>query len=90
MKIYTITADVYASWGDVHPCYRIFVDGDLLTERVFTWSGHEAYIREHIEVNLMPGEHNLTIEQVGKAGKIQIKNITVDGVASDYQFTIAE
>lgn len=90
MKLCQITADIYASWGDIHPCYRIYVDNDLLTERTFTWASHEAYVRENIEVNLGPGEHSLKVEQVGRAGKIQVKNIMVDGVASDHQFNIAE
>jgi len=86
MSINTITADVYAHWGDVSPRYRVFVDGDLLTERDFGWPGHEVFIRENIVVELEPGTHELHIEQVNKQGKIQIKNVMLNGRASGTQF----
>lgn len=86
MSQHLITADVYAHWGEVSPRYRVYVDGDLLTERDFGWPGHEVFIRENIVVELEPGTHQLSIEQVNKQGKIQVKNIMLDGQASDTQF----
>ncbi len=86
MAQYLITADVYARWGDNQPCYRVYVDSDLLTERNFIWPGHEVFIRENIVVELEPGTHKLRIEQVGRGGKITVKNIQVDGAASDMEF----
>ncbi len=86
MKQHVITADVYAHWGDISPCYRVYVDQDLLTERDFGWPGHEVYIQENIVVNLEPGPHQLRIEQVNNNGKIHIKNVTVDGQASNMEF----
>lgn len=90
MKQHTITADVYAHWGDVSPKYRVFVDGDLLTERDFGWPGHEVFIRENIVVDLAPGLHTLSIEQTNTHGTLQVKDVTVDGIASAFQFTTAE
>ena len=90
MKQYLITADVYAHWGAVSPSYRVYVNNDLLTERDFGWPGHEVFIRENIVVDLKPGKHELRIEQIGNNGKIQIKDITVDGVASKPEFTTTE
>lgn len=86
MAIYEITADVYGSWGTEHPCYRVYVDNDLLTERTFIWPGHEVYIKEHLAVDLKPGAHELRIEQINGHGKIQVKNITLDGAPSEMQF----
>lgn len=86
MAIYQITADVYASWGDVHPLYRVYVDQDLLTERNFIWPGHEVYVQENMVVDLEPGFHELRVEQIGNQGKIQVKNVTVDGAPSDLVF----
>jgi len=86
MPQHIITADVYAHWGEVSPRYRVYVDSDLLTERDFGWPGHEVFIRENIVVDLEPGAHRLRIEQVGKQGKIQVKNVMLDGSASDMQF----
>jgi hypothetical protein len=87
MKQHVITADVYAHWGDVSPRYRVYVDGDLLTERDFSWPGHEVFIRENIIVNLSSGTHTLTVQQTNTHGTLQIKDITVDGSASATQFT---
>lgn len=86
MKQHIITADIYTHWGEIPPRYRIYVDGELLTERDFIWPGHEVYIRENIVVNLKPGLHVLQIEQTRSNGKIQIKNITLDGEASNLEF----
>lgn len=86
MKQHVITADIYAHWGSTHPKYRVYVDGDLLTERDFTWPGHEIYIQENIVVNLMPGKHCLTIEPLESRAKIQVKNITVDGIVTTADF----
>jgi hypothetical protein len=90
MKQYLITADVYAQWGEASPSYRIYVNNDLLTERDFGWPGHEVFIRENIVVDLNPGVHRLRIEQIGNNGKIQVKNITVDGAPSTLTFTVTE
>ncbi|CAB4129357.1 hypothetical protein UFOVP112_455 [uncultured Caudovirales phage] len=90
MKEHLITVDVYAHWVDHCPRYRVYVDNDLLTERDFIWQPREVYICENILVTLAPGTHTVTIEQVSAHGKIEAKNITVDGVASATEFTITE
>ena len=90
MKLHLITVDVYASGGDVHPRYRVYVDNDLLTERDFIWPAHEIYIKENIEVNLTAGKHSVRVEQVGTNGKIHTKNVTVDGASSKSDFITVE
>jgi len=87
---HNITADIYASWSDSYPSYRVYVDGDLLTERDFIWKGHEIFIREHIVVNLSPGHHNLLVEQITSHGSIRVQNILVDGVPSTADFNTFE
>lgn len=88
MNVHSITVDVYARFGN--PRYRVYVNNDLLTERDFSWPSHEVYIKENIEVRLPAGTHNLRVEEIGSAGKIRLKNITVDGVASATEFIITE
>ena len=90
MKECKITVDVYASWSDRSPSYRVYVDGELLTERDFVWNGTNTYIRENILVNLELGQHTVAIEQTNTQGKITARNITVDGVASAAEFTVTE
>lgn len=88
MNEHVLTVDVYASWGTTAPKYRVYVDDNLLTERDFTWPGHEVFVRENIIVNLAPGRHNLKIEQVNPHGVIRTKNITLNGKPADHVFTI--
>jgi hypothetical protein len=90
MTEHKLTVDVYAHWGDIPPRYRVFVDGDLLTERDFTWGSAHIYIRENIIVNLDPGTHILTVEQINNAGTIRTENVTLNGVASSYEFVTTE
>lgn len=90
MSEHKLTVDVYAHCGEGNPRYRVFVDNDLLTERDFTWPGHEIFIRENIIVNLNPGSHILKVEQINTVGTIQVKNVTVDGIASATNFIIPE
>ncbi len=85
-----ITVDVYASWSNTAPVYRIYVDRDLLTERNFPWPGHEAFVRERILVDLDPGQHQLRVEQTNKSGSITAKNITLNGSPSSLNFVTHE
>jgi hypothetical protein len=85
--IHTITVDVYASWSDVAPVYRVYVDGDLLTEHTFAWPGHEAFVRENIVVDLEPGDHKLNVEQTNRYGTISPRNVVLDGVSSSLDFS---
>lgn len=90
MSEHKITVDVYASWADTPPRYRVYVDNELMTERDFIWPGHDIYIRENIMVNLQPGTHSLKVEQVGNNGIIRHKNIMLDEVPSLPEFRIVE
>lgn len=90
MSLHTITVDVHASWGEHPPRYRVYVDNDLLTERDFIWPGSQFYIKENIEVELTGGVHTVRVEQVGTGGKIDIRNITLNGAPSRHEFIISE
>jgi hypothetical protein len=90
MLEHKLTVDVYASWGDVAPRYRVYVDNDLLTERDFIWNGTEFYIRENIIVNLNAGAHTLRIEQINNGGTIRTENVMLDGNLSSFEFTTSE
>lgn len=73
------------------PVYRVYVDSDLLTERTWCWPAYSVYVRENIEVDLEPGEHQLTVEECVTQGCIVVKNFTVDGAgisSQDLSFTI--
>jgi hypothetical protein len=82
MKTVSISVDVWCNYDDfVKPAYRVYVDSDMLTERTFIWKSASQFIREHIEVNLAPGVHYLTIENLSpEMAAYRIENVQVDGV----------
>jgi hypothetical protein len=90
MSQHEISVDIYAHWGAKPPTYRIYVDGELMTERDFVYPGNEKYIKENVVVELTPGTHTVTVEQVSKDGTITGKNIMLDGAASSNKFVITE
>ena len=80
MALTRISVDVYCdSTHNGHPIYRVYVDGDLLTERSWIWPAYEVYIRENIEVDIEPGKHRVLIENTNKASNFTFKNLTVNG-----------
>ena len=81
MSIVTVTADVYSTRSEGSPVYRVYIDGDLLTERTWIWPAYETFICERIEVDIAPGEHRLELVDCSKTGVFYLKNVTVDGVA---------
>ena len=63
------------------PTYRIYVDGDLITERTYLWNNNHEYVREHIIVYLEPGNHTLKLEKVRSAGSLcdfYLKNFAIN------------
>jgi hypothetical protein len=79
MAINTITADVYCVKGEGNPVYRMYVDGDLLTERNWIWPTYEIFIRERMEVDLAPGEHQVELVDCSTDKVFRVKNITING-----------
>ena len=88
MKLVSIAVDVSCSYTGTPPVYRVFVDSELLTERSFIWDSSSQYVREHIQVNLAPGVHWLSIEHPDESAVFAISNIQVDGVAVAAKFYV--
>ena len=75
----SIRADVYCDQtGDGTTVYRVYVDGDLLTERNWVWPAYEMFIRENIEVEVEPGKHEVRIEKSSGVGNFTVKRMTVN------------
>ena len=72
MKEYKININVYCFKKEgVNPAYRLYVDGDLITERTYVWTNANPpavtqgqFVKENVWVNLEPGEHEVKIEAV--------------------------
>jgi hypothetical protein len=83
MNTVTVTADVYCTRGEGNPAYRVYIDGDLLTERNWAWPAYEIYIRENLIVNVEAGEHQLDIVDCSNNNVFYLKNVTVNGIANN-------
>jgi len=76
--VYNLSADVHGHWSTFPPVYRIYLDDDLLTERLFKWPGYLVYIRENMVCGLGPGIHKLRIENVSSHGSFKIDNLQIN------------
>jgi hypothetical protein len=83
MSIASVKFDVYCTRAEGNPAYRLYVDGDLLTERTWTWPAYEVFVRENIEVDVEPGEHQLDLVDCSNNNVFYIKNVTVNGAANN-------
>ena len=84
-----IDVDVWCKWDTTPPVYRLYVDDHLLTERTFTWETSRHYIREHIEVLLDNGWHEVRIEDCSNGrAKFITDNITVNGQGTGAKFVV--
>lgn len=59
-----ISLDVYCEPFSLPQAYRLYIDGDLLTERTYVWQNPDQFVREHIVVYLESGFHEIRIEPV--------------------------
>lgn len=72
-----IRADISVAWQGDPPNYRVYVGGEMFTER--TWIWQEQYLEEMLVVNAPPGKYDLRWELVPPAqGKIEVKNIRIN------------
>jgi len=83
MSTVSVRIDVYCTRAEGNPAYRLYVDGDLLTERTWTWPAYEVFVRENIEVNVEPGDHKLDLVDCSNNNVFYIKNVTVNGTANN-------
>lgn len=93
MNEHEIIIDIYASWSEKPPTYRIWVDSDLITERDFIWPSSEMFIRERILVNIdSTSVHRIKVEELREEGHIIIKNVLIDGrgIGTKTEFVITE
>ena len=71
-----INADVSVDWKGPPPNYRLYVGGELFSER--TWIWREEYLEEFIQIYAPPGEYELRRELVPPAkGHIEVSNTRI-------------
>jgi hypothetical protein len=71
-----INADVSVDWDGPLPNYRLYVGGELFSER--TWIWREEYLAELIQIYAPPGEYEIRRELVPPAqGHIKVSNTRI-------------
>ena len=99
MKEYKINVDVFCRKREAGaPSYRIYVDGDLITERSYIWENAMLpdnpvgqYVKENIWVNLAAGEHEVTIVPVDPSFRgFYITNVMLDDQPAQITSAIAK
>jgi len=83
MSLVTVTVDVYCTRNEGDPVYRVYVDGDLLTERNWAWPTYEIFVRENIVVDVDSGQHQVEVIDCSNNNVFYLKNITVNGAANN-------
>jgi hypothetical protein len=71
-----INANVSIDWQGPPPTYRLYVGGELFSER--TWIWRDEYLQELIPIYAPPGEYELRRELVPPAqGHIEVSNTRI-------------
>jgi hypothetical protein len=72
-----VLADVYCTWSDVPPVYRLWVNDELFAER--TWIWQDQYLVEAVQISAPPGEYTLTWQLLpGTAAELTVKNLRAE------------
>jgi hypothetical protein len=87
--IVEIVANIYCdNLSAENTAYRLYIDGDLYTERTFIWSHRKNYVSECSYADLGSGTHEVRVESCKFPNKFSIKGISVNGIAASQSFTI--
>jgi hypothetical protein len=79
MALASLTVDVYCTNGEGTPSYRIYVDGEMLAEKSWTWPSYEVFVRERVDVNVEPGAHRLEVKECNCNPVFYVKDVTLNG-----------
>jgi len=87
-EVHSYGEGIFSIPGRRAPGYRVYVDGDLITERSFIWSDKDIYIKETAFVNLASGRHYLKLDSIDDPSRLlYFGNIKINGKQSDFEFT---
>jgi len=67
-----ICYDVHCDWSGPPPRYRLYVDGELFTERTFNFV--QSYLQEVIPIDAVPGDYAIRYEMIDSNGHIAADN----------------
>lgn len=64
--------DVHCDWAGPPPRYRLYVEGELFTERTFNFV--QSYLQEVIPIDAVPGDYVINYEMVDNNGHLSAAN----------------
>ncbi len=84
MKPYLIKFYLYCQWQNLPPTYRVYFNGELMTERTYIWSNDEHVLQECIPITVATDKATILIEQVGQhSGIFSVENILCEPAGLD-------
>jgi hypothetical protein len=79
MKQVELTCEVRCLDEAENQSYRLYIDDNLITERTWIWPYHFR-IKEHVYIDIEPGEHTIRVEPVDKKfTKFYVNALHLDG-----------
>jgi len=64
--------DVFCDWSGPPPRYRLYVQGELFTERTFNFV--QSYLEEVIPINAVPGDYVIKYEMIDSNAHLAAQN----------------
>jgi hypothetical protein len=76
-----ITAEIRCMYSYNNPSYRLYVDGDLITERSWAWDHEHTLIEEKLYVNIEPGPHEIKVvsHDNPRSSRFRLGTVCVNG-----------
>lgn len=63
-KFVKVVFDLHCEWEGFPPDYRLYVNGELFTERTYDISAPK-FVREMLQVEAEPGTYEIVLEKTG-------------------------
>ena len=72
-----VLCDIHCDWEGLPPNYRVYVAGELFSERTWLWT--DSYLEEILQINAESGDYPIKVELVQPClATLRVENIRVD------------
>lgn len=69
----TVKLDLFSKWDKEPPVYRIYVNGELFTERTYIW--RDSYITEMLQISAPAGQYRIRVKGLDtNTAKVRVAN----------------
>jgi hypothetical protein len=76
-KFVRILCKLDCEWEGLPPVYRLYVNGELFSERTWTW--RDSHLQEALQIEAIPGDYAIRHELVAPhLAFMHIKDLAVD------------